>query len=77
MAVLSLVVGAVAAAYVLPRLSNAFWTWGTTWLGKTLLTWALVGTVYDLLFNPGPQDNFGRSDLIVTGLITIGIRAVR
>lgn len=73
--VLGLVIGAVAAAYVIPRLGATVWGYSTTWVGKTFATWAVIALLYDFLLNTG-EDTFTHVDLVLTALLTIGIRAV-
>lgn len=74
MAVLGAVVGAVAAAYAIPRLTEFGWRNGFTWLGKSVGTWAVIAVVYDILLNPGQEATFDTVDLAVTGGLTLFIR---
>lgn len=72
---LGLVIGALAAAYVLPRLGATVWGYSTTWVGKTFATWAVLALLYDFLLNTG-DDTFTEVDLVITALIPLGARAV-
>lgn len=71
---LGLVIGAVAAAYVIPRLGATVWGYSTTWVGKSFGTWAAVALLYDLLLNP--DDTFDVQDLALTAGGTLALRAV-
>lgn len=72
--VLGLLIGAVAAAYVIPRISATVWGYSTTYVGKTFATWAVVALLYDLLLNS--DDTFDLTDLGLTAFGTLAIRAV-
>lgn len=73
--VLGLVIGAVAAAYVIPRMGATVWGYGTTAIGKTFATWAVVAVLYDALVNTG-ESTFTLQDFALTGAVTLGTRVV-
>lgn len=75
-AVLSLVAGSVASAYLAPRLTEFAWRNGFTWFGKTMATWAIVAVGWDLLANNGDGADFDTADFGITAALTLGIRVV-
>ena len=76
MAVLSMVTGSIAAAYVAPRLTEFAWSNAFTWFGKSMATWAVVAVLWDLLMNNGDGRDFDNADFAATALLTVGIRVV-
>jgi len=76
MAVLGAVVGSMAAAYSVPRLSELAWKNAFTWVGKTAATWAAIAFVWDVFVNGGGGDDFDQMDLGISLLGALGARII-
>lgn len=73
-AVLSLVVSAIVASYMLMTATTILTTFGMTWLGKTAVSWAAVAVIYDLVLNSAEGDTFTMADATITGIGTLVVR---
>ena len=74
--VLGSVIGSMAAAYSVPRLSELAWKNTFTWVGKTTATWAALAFVWDVFANGGGGDDFDELDLGVTLVGALGARII-
>lgn len=74
--VLNIIVGAMAASYVIPRVTEFAWSNAFTWMGRTAATWAVVALLWDFIMNNGGGQDFSKWDLAGSAAVTFVIRSV-
>lgn len=76
MAVLSVVLGLAAGAYLLPKASVWMYKYGVSGIGATIGMWALVALVWDFTMNAAPDEGFTEFDAAATLGLTVLLRSV-
>lgn len=74
MAVLSIVAGTLAGAYLLPHAADFLYSYGMSGAGATVVLWALIALIYDFSVNAPENDGFSEFDAAATLGIAIVLR---